>query len=161
MFCGNIRVEGVLVVKITPRERGGAEHRPDRRTAGMRTEQAPTRESPVGEPSELDNDQHDDPSPHTDDRSGTTRVTAFLPTDVWARVGIYAKVHRITKTATLRRAISLLWFVHTRPGAQLLCEYPDGRVDRLFFLDDQEAPAEIVQRDQEATPEVVGAGASA
>jgi hypothetical protein len=125
----------------------------------MRTEQAPTRESPVGEPSELDNDQRDDPSPRTEGRSGATRVTAFLPTDVWSRVGIYAKAHRITKTATLRRAISLLWFVYTRPGAQLLCEYPDGRVDRLFFLDDQDAPSEMAQWDREATPEVVGAGA--
>jgi hypothetical protein len=70
--------------------------------------------------------------------TGTSRVTAFLPTEVWAHVGAYARAHRTTKTAALRRAISLLWFLHLRPGAQLLCEYPDGRVERLFFLDDAE-----------------------
>jgi hypothetical protein len=81
-----------------------------------------------------------DPTDHDRDETGTgtTRVTAFLPTEVWERVGVYAKAHRTTKTAALRRAISLLWFVHRRPGAQLLCEYPDGRVERLFFLDDDD-----------------------
>lgn len=74
--------------------------------------------------------------PDDETGAGTTRVTAFLPTEVWERVSAYARAHRTTKTGALRRAISLLWFLHLRPGAQLLCEYPDGRVERLFFLED-------------------------
>jgi hypothetical protein len=81
------------------------------------------------------------PDRHEDRGEGTTRVTAFLPTEVWARVGAYATAHRTTKTAALRRAISLLWFLHRRPGAQLLCEYPDGRIERLCFLDEADHQA--------------------
>jgi hypothetical protein len=88
-------------------------------------------EAPIQESQEP---QLPDGQENTSDR--VTRVTAFLPTTVWERVGRYAKAHRTTKTAALRRAISLLWFLHLRPGAQLICEYPDGRVERLFFLDD-------------------------
>lgn len=68
-------------------------------------------------------------------RSGreVTRVTVYLPTKVWQRVGTYAKEHGVTKTDALRRAISLLWFVHNRPGGRLLYEGPDGVVEQLVF----------------------------
>ena len=66
--------------------------------------------------------------------SGATRVTVYLPSRIWARVGKMALDVGISKTETLRRAISLLWFVSNQPpGGRLLYERPDGHIERLWF----------------------------
>lgn len=81
---------------------------------------------------------HDQPEPGP---IHVTQVHVDLPTEVWEKLTAYAATHDISKTAALRRAISLLDYTEMRPGSRLLCEEPGVGISELYFGDEKPAEA--------------------